>query len=108
MPPSSQVTGGSTVFGVGKCPLEAIVRGLAPSMLHEEIHQSPGLCLLGLGEVGGRFSFMERALIGITFFFFLFKATFTAYGGSQARGQIGAVAACLHHSHSNAGSKPRL
>ena len=68
MPPSSQVTGGSTVFGVGKCPLEAIVRGLAPSMLHEEIHQSPGLCLLGLGEVGGRFSFMERALIGITFF----------------------------------------
>ena len=31
-----------------------------------------------------------------------------AYGGSQARGQIGAVAASLHHSHSNRGSKPRL
>ena len=27
-----------------------------------------------------------------------------AYGGSQARGLIGAVAAALHHSHSNAGS----
>ena len=27
------------------------------------------------------------------------------YGGSQARGQIGAVAAGLHHSHSNAGSE---
>jgi len=26
-----------------------------------------------------------------------------AYGGSQARGQIGAVATGLHHSHSNAG-----
>ena len=29
-------------------------------------------------------------------------------GGSQARGRIGAVAAGLHHSHSNVGSKPRL
>ena len=25
-----------------------------------------------------------------------------AYGGSQATGLIGAIAACLHHSHSNA------
>ena len=31
-----------------------------------------------------------------------------AYGGSQARGPIGAVAASLHHSHNNQGSKPRL
>ena len=31
-----------------------------------------------------------------------------AYGGSQARGQTRAVAAGLHHSHSNMGSKPRL
>ena len=28
-----------------------------------------------------------------------------AYGGSQARGLIGAVAAGLHHSHSNVGSE---
>ena len=28
-----------------------------------------------------------------------------AYGDSQARGQIGAVAAGLHHSYSNEGSK---
>ena len=35
------------------------------------------------------------------------RAAPTAYGGSQARGQIGAAAACLHQSHSNAGSKPR-
>ena len=32
----------------------------------------------------------------------------TAYGISQARVLIGAVAAGLHQSHSNAGSKPRL
>ena len=30
----------------------------------------------------------------------------SAYGGSQARGPIGAVAAGLHHSHSNTRSKP--
>ena len=29
-----------------------------------------------------------------------------AYGGSQARGRIRAVAAGLHHSHSNARSEP--
>ena len=31
-----------------------------------------------------------------------------AYGGSQARGQIGAVAAGLGHSHNNTGSKQHL
>ena len=33
------------------------------------------------------------------FFFLLFRATPMAYGGSPARGQIGAVATCLCHSH---------
>ena len=32
----------------------------------------------------------------------------TAYGSSQARGQIGAIAASLHHSHSNTRSKLHL
>ena len=31
-----------------------------------------------------------------------------AYGGSQARGRIGAVAGDLCQSHRNAGSEPRL
>ena len=44
-----------------------------------------------------------------TFFFLdLFRATPKAYGSSQAMGQIGAVAAGLCHSHSNAGSEPHL
>ena len=41
------------------------------------------------------------------FFFLLlllFRAVPVAYGSSQARGQIRATAACLHHSHSHAGS----
>jgi len=45
------------------------------------------------------------------FFFGLFAiswATPTAYGGSQARGLIRAVATSLRHSHSNALPKPRL
>ena len=41
-------------------------------------------------------------------FFFLLKATLAVYGGSHARGQIGAVATGLHHSPSNAGSEPHL
>ena len=50
--------------------------------------------------------------MGIFFFFFwLFAfsgAAPEAYGGSQARGPIGAIATSLHHSHSNAGSELRL
>ena len=42
------------------------------------------------------------------FIYLLFRATFTAYRGSQARGQIRTVAAGLHHSHSNVGSEPHL
>ena len=45
------------------------------------------------------------------FFFGLFafsRAAPTAYGGSQARGPIGAVATGLRQSHSNTGSEPHL
>jgi len=42
------------------------------------------------------------------FFFLLFRATLAAYGRSQAKGPIGATAACLHYSRSNAGSEPHL
>ena len=50
----------------------------------------------------------------ILFYFFVFVvvaiswAAPVAYGGSQARGRIGAVATGLRQSHSNAGSEPRL
>ena len=48
----------------------------------------------------------------IHFFFFclfaFFRATPEAYGCSQARGLIGAVATGLHQSHGNTGSEPRL
>ena len=40
--------------------------------------------------------------------FCLFRAAPKAYGGSQARGPIGATGASLPHSHGNVGSEPRL
>ena len=43
-----------------------------------------------------------------TFFLFFSRAIPMAYGGSQARGLIRAVAAGLHHSHSNARSELHL
>ena len=42
------------------------------------------------------------------FFALLFRAAPEAYGGSQARGPVGAIAAGLHHSHSHARSEPHL
>ena len=51
---------------------------------------------------------------GILFFclfvylFLLFRAIPMAYGGSQARDQIGAMAANLHHSYRITGSEPHL
>ena len=43
------------------------------------------------------------------FFFLSFLGLLpAAYGGSQARGLIGAVATSLHQSHGNAGSEPCL
>ena len=43
-----------------------------------------------------------------SFFFFLPRAALVAYGGSRARGLIGAAAAGLNHSHSNARSESHL
>ena len=42
------------------------------------------------------------------FFFFFLRAALVAYGGFQARSQIGAAAASLSHSHSNTGSELHL
>ena len=42
------------------------------------------------------------------FCFLAFRVAPAAYGGSQVRGRIGAIAASLHHSHNNIRSKPPL
>ena len=54
--------------------------------------------------------FVINKFISTSLFIYLllFRATPMAYGGSKARGHIGATAAGLCHSHSNAGSEPHL
>ena len=42
----------------------------------------------------------------VFFFFFFFRVAPAAYGSSQARGHVGAIATDLCHSHSNMGSEP--
>ena len=59
-----------------------------------------------LGLVEFTFYFFFIFILFYFFFFAIFWAAPTAYGGSQARGQIEAVAASLCQSHSNAGSEP--
>lgn len=46
-------------------------------------------------------------LLGLLFFL-LFRVIPSAHGSSKARGQIGAMAAGLHHRHSKVGSEPHL
>ena len=54
------------------------------------------------------FLMRERGDFFFSVFFVFSRAAPEAYGGSLARGPIGAVAASLGHSHSNWGSEPRL
>ena len=55
------------------------------------------------------FKFLKNFYLFIYFVFLLFLwAAPVAYGGSQARGQIRAVAASLRQSQSNTGSEPHL
>ena len=57
-----------------------------------------------IGQVGPE----PRLLFYFIVYFLSFWATPVAYGGSQVRGRIRAIAAGLHNSHSNAGSEPGL
>ena len=67
--------------------------------LHHHGHQSDSFLL----------SYGRNSTSSYLFFLFcLFRAAPTAYGGSQARGSIGAVAASLCQSHSNSVSEPCL
>ena len=52
----------------------------------------------------GHISFLFKK----TFLFFLFRAAYTAYVSSQARGRIRSAAAGIYHSHSNSGCLTHL
>ena len=62
---------------------------------------------MALSEWKSGVSILRFLFFWVGFFvcFLLFRAAPAAYGGSQARGQLGAVAADLRLSHSHVGSK---
>ena len=70
------------------------------------------ILLDGARETGNKYTYLINCkvrskgtcFIYLFIYFWLSRAAPMAYGSSQARGQIGATAANLHHSHSNAGS----
>ena len=63
-------------------------------------------------EDGAQEMFAEEEICASYFIYFLlfwlFRSAPESYGGFQAWGQVGAVAAGLGQSHSNAGSEPCL
>ena len=63
--------------------------------------------LTGLAASGSGFKVGRRKLERV-YFFFLFRVELEAYGGSQARDQIRAVATSLYHSRSNVRCKLHL
>ena len=65
-------------------------------------------CLTFFPELSTNSFFCLFILFFFSFFFFVYRVAPAADRGSQARGPIRAAAARLHHSHSNARSKPRL
>ena len=96
------------------------------SIFHQILAQESGDSSLG-GRVGPHYpsilnvtvcihqpqTLCQSPTFSVSFCFVLFFCLFAissmaplAYGGSQARGHIEAVAAGLHQSHSNAGSVP--
>ena len=87
----------------GATPASQLPEGLAETSVAAALQHNFSLC---------PFSFVFFCFV--LFLFLLFRATPAAYGDSQARGQIGAVAAGLCHSHSimpqpcNARSEPCL
>ena len=66
------------------------------------------VCLLFCKFFYYYFFFLSFCLLSFVVVVAISWAAPAAYGGSQARGRIGAVATGLRQSHSNAGSQPRL
>ena len=83
---------------------ETLIKGpLHPGTVLGSLHQLSHLLCRTIFIVPILFYFMS-----FFFFFFFFRASPVAYGGSQARGLIGAIAADLRNSHSNSGFKLHL
>ena len=63
---------------------------------------------MSLNPIGNKNTVKYFIYLFIYLFIYIFRATPMVYVGSQTSGLIGAVAASLHHSHSNTRSEPHL
>ena len=94
----------------------SIHKGTSRDLLHDSLSSQPYACPRWFPTIistkrWGRWVQGASFLVILFLFIYLlgfFRAWPLAYGGSQARGRIGAVDAGLSHSHSNAGSEPCL
>uniref|UniRef100_A0A4X1UW09 RAD52 motif-containing protein 1 n=1 Tax=Sus scrofa TaxID=9823 RepID=A0A4X1UW09_PIG len=101
----------STGVGMAEEPVDKLEEGPLSLLLKRKRTQKLAL----QKAMTDAFQKLLIVVLGKTFFFFFFFvfllflwAAPTAYGGSQARDQIRAVAAGLRQSHSKAGSQPCL
>ena len=109
----------SLVFGGGSVPALVTVIGMT-GYLTVASFAFPWWCMDGasfhtiiyhlyiFSAIGVCSSLLPIFPSGRSFSFFFFRVTPAAYGGFQAKGQIGTVATGLHHSQSNTGSEPHL
>ena len=81
-------------------------RWISSNSREEGWHGHPCLNTYICQHYGVCFTQVERFFFKVLYFFLW--AIPAAYGSFQTRGWIGAVAAGLYHSHSNARSKPQL
>ena len=82
-----------------------------PQKLKIELPFDPAVPLLGIypeKTMTHKDTCTPMFIVALFFFFVISWAAPAAYGGSQARGPMGAIAADPCHSHSHVGSQPHL
>ena len=106
---SDSISGPGTSMCYGCCQKKDVSEGLARVPSFFLSYQSLENDEFSVSDERTPASFMMKFWFWFCcVFFLLFRATPMAYGGSQARGQIGATAPSLCHSHSNTGSELHL
>ena len=109
-PPGSQTPPGPCpALCPPACFLQSFLIRTKP-LLHETAPTNPLLRFLSSRKYFISFYFIYLFFVFLSFVVVvaISWAAPAAYGGSQARGRIRAVATSLRQSHSNAGSEPRL
>ena len=90
--------------------LSGVVKREVKLGMREGSHASSRACMIHRSILGTiwRTTAGDGYILLLLLLLLFFRAAPAAYGGSQARGRIRAIAASLCQSHSNAGSEPHL